>query len=203
MLDTNQTVEFRSSPARLGLLAVISVAMTTLGIALGWRLVPNIAPGSFKQFLGWITAILFTGTFVIAVVRLFDLKRPTLVLSPKGFWDVRLSAEFIPWSVVKHISERSYRRQKFLLVEVLESVWQSPSLTKMARWSRGPNRAMGLDAMCIGTGDLDVKFDELFSAITAYAKAYGARSTDLNTSPPPPVPLPTCGRATRAGRRSC
>lgn len=34
---------------------------------------------------------------------------------------------------------------------------------------------MGLDAMCIGTGDLDVKFDELFSAITAYAKAYGGK----------------------------
>ncbi|AZN99424.1 hypothetical protein EJ066_21135 [Mesorhizobium sp. M9A.F.Ca.ET.002.03.1.2] len=169
-LDTNRTVEFRSSPARLGLLAVLSVAMATLGIELGWA-----PPGSFEQFLGWIVAISFTGTFVIAVVRLFDLKRPTLILSPKGFWDVRLSAEFIPWSVVKHISERSYRRQKFLLVEVLESVWQSPSLTKMARWSRGPNRAMGLDAMCIGTRDLDVKFDELFSAITAYAKAHGAK----------------------------
>jgi hypothetical protein len=173
--DTNRTVEFRSSPARLGLLAVLSVVIATLGLAAGWRLMPNIDPGSFQQFLGWTMAILFTGTFVIAVVRLFDLKRPTLVLSPKGLWDVRLSAEFIPWSVVKRISERSYRRQKFLLVEVLESVWQGQSLTKMARWSRGPNRATGFDGMCIGTGDLNVKYDELFSTITAYAKVYGVK----------------------------
>ncbi|MGX5800081.1 STM3941 family protein [Bradyrhizobium sp. Arg314] len=173
--DTNRTVEFRSSPARLGLGAILLAVMGTLCLALGWPLLPDIAPTSFEQILGWTGAILSAATFVIVVVRLFDLNRPTLILSPTGFWDVRLSAEFIPWSAVKRISERSYRRQTFLLVEVLESVWQSSSLTKLARWSRGPNRMMGLDAMCIGTGDLDVKYDELSSMITAYARAYGVK----------------------------
>jgi hypothetical protein len=44
-------------------------------------------------------------------------------------------------------------------------------LTRMARWSRNANRALGADGLCVGSNDLKIGFDRLLSTSLAFARA--------------------------------
>jgi hypothetical protein len=43
------------------------------------------------------------------------------------------------------------------------------TLTAIARWTRGPNRATGADGLCITALGLKIDYDTLLTTATAYA----------------------------------
>ena len=45
-------------------------------------------------------------------------------------------------------------------------------LTRIARFTRQPNRALGADGLCLGAQGLKIKHDALLALIMAYAQAW-------------------------------
>jgi len=43
--------------------------------------------------------------------------------------------------------------------------------SRIARWSRGANRALGADGLCVAAQGLTIKFDSLLALSMAYAAA--------------------------------
>ena len=100
-----------------------------------------------------------------------------LTLSPQGFRDIRISPEFIPWSVVENLSIWRYRNTKTVVVKVSEAVWRDFPLSRMARWTRSANANLGVDGLAIGTVELATGTDELLAMMRAFAVAHGGKAT--------------------------
>ncbi|TGQ83774.1 hypothetical protein EN850_03245 [Mesorhizobium sp. M8A.F.Ca.ET.207.01.1.1] len=190
-IDVQQPLEFRSSPIRLGLIAAGALGMSAVGLALGWRLLPGVAPGSFKQFAGWAGAVFFAACFVVAVWRLFGTGRPTLSLSPAGFRDIRMSSAWVPWAAVEKLSVWGAPGSRFIVVKVSEAVSRSLPLTRSARWTQSANKSLGVDGLAVSVTEFSGDFNDFFAAFVQYAKAHGGladprqpRHTPAATSAP-------------------
>jgi hypothetical protein len=174
-IDVSRKVEIRASPFRLILVAAGALTMSALGIAIGWRLLPDTAPGSFKQLMGWAGAGFFAACFLAALSRLSRARQPTLLLSPEGFMDTRLSSEYVPWSVVQKLSTWDRHGTRMIIVTVPEPIWRTWPLTRLARWTRSPNRWLGVQGFAVVATEFDLKFDDLLELFTVYCKAHGGR----------------------------
>jgi hypothetical protein len=97
-------------------------------------------------------------------------------LSPRGFVDVRISPKLVPWTVVQGIFSWRDRNTRIILVKVAETVWQDPSISHLAHWSRSANASLGMDGLPIAAVELWVKFDDLLEMMTAYAATYSKMS---------------------------
>ncbi|TPM41614.1 STM3941 family protein [Mesorhizobium sp. B2-3-4] len=174
LVDVNQTTEFRASSVRLFLLSALALALTAASFALAWPLLPNVSPGSFAQFAGWVGMLLFFGAFLLVGWRCIRSDVPVIKISPTGIFDSRLSSAVIPWPEIEDMSVWNYRNNKIVVLKISDPAWRELPLTRMARWTRSANRSMGADGLCIATTEFGVKFEDLLQTITAYADAHSA-----------------------------
>ncbi|MEZ5923494.1 MAG: STM3941 family protein [Hyphomicrobiaceae bacterium] len=174
-IDTTRTIEITGSRRRLLMLSLLGLAMTGLSVWVAWA---GLAPtGSFPQLVVWIGVPFFGLCTAIALWRLATADRVVLTLSPDGIRDVRVAQEPIPWAAVTGLSTWSSHGQNVLVVAVDPEAEKRLTLTRMARWARGPNRALGADGLCIVAAGLSVTHDELIAAASAYAEAWSRGPT--------------------------
>lgn len=129
---------------------------------------PARQPGRVHRYVG---IPLFGACTLLALWRAFTAHGPVVTIAPQGIWDRRVAAEIIPWSAVKDIAVWKHRRQRYMVLMVDPAVEAGLHLTRMARWSRNANRALGADGLCVGSNDLKIGFDRLLSTSLAFARA--------------------------------
>ena len=170
-------LEIRQSPWRMLGLIGLGVVMTTGSAAIALRRLPGIAPGSFHEFVGYAGTALFSLATVVATWRLLAERGAVITVSEDGIHDRRLSPNVIPWRAISGISTWQYRRQRMMVLAIDPAAEATLALTRMARWSRGPNRSLGIDGLCVATVGLATDYDTLLEECQrALAQARSAQT---------------------------
>lgn len=169
-IDTSQTLEFRGSRAKLAWLILLGIGMTALSL---WIVMAGIAPaGTIGQLAGYIGAPFFGAATVIAIYRLFTAARVVLTIAPQGIRDIRVADAFIPWTSIAGLSTWSMQGQQVLVLAIDSETEKKLPLTRIARWSRGANKALGADGLCISPAGLGLSYEELSASAAAFAQAH-------------------------------
>lgn len=175
-IDAGGAVEIEASRIKLLGIAVLGFVMTALSTAMALRLFPKVQPGSFAEFCGYVGVLFFTACTLLAGWRAVTTHGPVVTITRDGIRDSRLATELIPWNVVKDIRVWEHRRQRFMVLVIDPAIEAGLGLTRLARWSRDANRALGVDGLCVGSNDLKVGFDELLATSLAFARAWHLRA---------------------------
>ena len=86
-------------------------------------------------------------------------------LGPRGIRDTRISPGWIPWSAIAGISETSVKGTHFLMLRIDPAFEATMSLTRIARWGRPANAALGYHGYGIAAVGLKGGFKALKEAI--------------------------------------
>jgi hypothetical protein len=179
-IDTSTTLSILPSRGKMLGLLVLGILMTAAAAAVAFHLFP-VRRGSLTEFLGGDVGTLFFAlcTLLIAWRTVSAVGgAPVVTLSPDGIRDMRVAAETIPWSAVTKISIWQSQGQRVIVLAVEPAVEQQLTLTRIARWSRGANKMLGADGLCVTAQGLKTSFDTLRAATIAYAEAWrGQRSS--------------------------
>lgn len=143
------------------LLSGVGLSATSLFLAI--PVLPDIAPGSLPQILGWLGVAFFAPLTAIAAWRASTHRGPVVTLSPDGIWDRRLSGSFIPWFAISRITTWDINRQKIMVLDLDPEIEPQLGLelTRIARWSRPANRVIGFEGLCVAVAELNVSYDDL------------------------------------------
>jgi hypothetical protein len=174
-LDTSRTIEIEPSLWKMAGVAILGVIMTILPLAFALHWVqPEVLKHGTET--ASFAAAAFFGLCTLGIVwRLFTASGPIVTISPQGFRDTRLAAGLIPWAAITDIGTWTYRGQQILVLKISPATERKLSLTKIARFTRSANKALGADGLCIAVAGLKISYDELLETVTAYANA--ARTT--------------------------
>lgn len=77
----------------------------------------------------------------------------------------------IPWNAVTGISTWQYRGQRVLVLAIDPAVEGRLTLTRIARWSREPNRALGIDGLCVTATGLNINYDALLQTCLTHVQS--------------------------------
>jgi hypothetical protein len=166
--ETTGILEIKQSPlAMLGLIA-LGIVLTAMCAAIAFHRTLGIPASSFHEFVGYLGAPFFALCTGVGFWRLLTVRGPVVTITPEGIRDTRVAAEMIPWPAVRGISTWQYRRQKIMVLALDPAAEASLTLTRVARWSRGPNRALGADGLCIAVTGLNITYDALLQTCTAH-----------------------------------
>jgi hypothetical protein len=170
--DTSRTLMIESSPAEL--LALTGICALATALATTVALLPG--PFSFAKIVGgYLTSLLLSLLTGVGLWRLVTSGRPVITISPDGFRDTRLIAALIPWSDVTGISTWQSRGQKFMVLALRPGVEDRLELTSMGllwRWTRGANRYLGADGLCISAYGVKIDYDTLLQTSLDYLHRY-------------------------------
>jgi hypothetical protein len=172
-------LEISQSPWRMIALAGLGMLMTVLSASIALRLLPNIQPSSFQELVTYAGTVLFALATGFAVWRLLTVRGAVITIRPEGIRDTRVAAEFIPWNAIAGISTWQYRGQKVLVLAVDPAVESRLTLTRIARWSRGPNRALGADGLCVTAAGLNISYDKLLKTCLAQLQSAGTSTNPI------------------------
>jgi hypothetical protein len=171
--DTSRTIEIEGSPAKLLLLGALGVLMTALAAVIAFDIVPDVDPVT-RILGGWLGFVFFGLCTVMILWRALTTRGAVVTIAPHGIRDIRVAAEFIPWTAVQGISTWEYQRQRVLVVRIDPEVEKRLTLTRIARWSRAPNRALGADGLAITASGLKIDYPTLLQTSLDYSGAYGS-----------------------------
>src|SRR5262245_27018975 len=175
MPDTSRTLIVEGSPTKLLGLVSLGVLMTALSIMLA--VLPDARIADFARIWGYAGAAFFGLCTGIAFWRLFTAPRAVITISPEGICDTRVAAELIPWSAITGISTWQYGHQKIMVLAMKPGVEDRLGLTRVARWTRSANRALGADGLCVTAVGLKIDYDTLLhTSLGYYARASGRGS---------------------------
>jgi hypothetical protein len=170
MVQDPDVMEIKGSPTRsIGLLAA-GVPMTVISAALALRWIPG---SPITIAFGWIGLTLFGLCTVVGLWRLLTAGRTVVTITPDGIMDTRLAADAVPWSSVRDISTVTIKRQQHVVLAIEPSVEARLELTPIAKWSRGLDRAFGIDGLCVSAQGLKINHDQLLHACLAHWRAAG------------------------------
>ena len=177
MIDTNERLEIAASPWKLVGLGLIGVAMTALCAVMAFGLIPDgPLAGSFWQLIGYAGLLFFGLCTLILIWRALTMRGPVVTITPDGIRDSRVAWEVIPWTAVLHISTWTHSGQKIMVLAVDPAVESQLSLTPIARMTRGANRSLRVDGLCVTAQGLKMSYDDLLAASMAYATAAHQRA---------------------------
>jgi hypothetical protein len=170
-MDTaNGTIEIKGSPAKLLGLFAIGIVMTGLSGMIAFGAIP-VRAGSYAQFMGWVGLLFFGLCTLVAASRLLRASNTVVTLSPEGLLDTRLSERPIPWSAIQDIGVWTMQGQKVIVLPVPPDVESGLGLSRIASWSRGANKKLGADGLCVMASGLKISHDGLLAQITARVDA--------------------------------
>ncbi|HUI95625.1 MAG TPA: STM3941 family protein [Xanthobacteraceae bacterium] len=184
-IDTHRAVEIEASPIRMLGFAALGLLMTALSAAIAVRAFPNVPPDSFAEFVGYAATVFFGSATLLVVWRAVTTHGPVVTITGEGIRDIRVAAEFIPWSAVSGIATWEYRRQRVMVLAVDPAAEAGLTLTRLTRWTRGANRALGADGLCVTAQGLKIGFDDLLATSLVYARAWQAGATAAPTRADP------------------
>ena len=172
MTNTAERIEIHASPWKHIVLVVLGIGMTATSAAVAVPLLPNVPPGSFGQFIGYIGTVFFGVCTVLIVWRAFSQHGPVVTIAPEGLRDIRIAAEFIPWNAIRSISVWSMNGQKSIILSVDPSVEEGLTLTRVVRWTRKANAALGADGLAMTAQGLKLGHSDLLDTILRYHDAH-------------------------------
>jgi hypothetical protein len=170
MVQPPDVMEIKGSPAKLLGVVAGSVLLTVTSAALALRWIPG---SQFSNAFGWFGLPFFGLCTVAGLWRLLTAGRTVVTITPDGILDTRLAADAVPWSGVRNISTRTMKRQEFVVLAIDPSVEARLALTPIAKWSRGPNRLLGFDGLCVSAIGLKINHDQLLNACLEHWRAAG------------------------------
>jgi hypothetical protein len=168
MTQTSDAREIKGSPMKLIGLVAIGVLLTGLSAALAFRWLPA---GPIAVAGAWFGLAFFGLCLAVAVWRLLGVAQTVVTIMPHGIKDIRVAADVVPWGAVRAVSTADVADQKFVVLAVDPSVEERLALTPAARWTRGPNRVLGVDGLCVSAIGLKIDHDALFKTCLAYWRA--------------------------------
>jgi hypothetical protein len=177
MIDTQRAVEIKASPVKMLGLAVLGCLMTAASAALARRVLPNISSDSVDVWIFYGATAFFGSCTVLILWRAFTTRGPVVTITREGIRDRRIAAEVIPWSAVNDITIWEMSGQRVMVLAVAPAVEAKLTLTRMARWTRGANRALGADGLCVSAQGLRMGFNKLLATSIAYARAWRANAS--------------------------
>jgi hypothetical protein len=120
---------------------------------------------TFIEFIGYASIVFFGAVGVVWCRRLFRGDGSVVIVSPQGLYDERIASAIIPWAAIRQISVASTKGQRFIVLDVAPDVEARLPLTWITKWSRGANRGMGVDGLCVVATGLTVTHAQLLEAI--------------------------------------
>ena len=168
-------MEIRGSPAKLVGLLVLGIAMTAACAAIVLGYIP-VRRGSIGEFFAWVGLIFFGLILILIAYRLMNAKDVVVTISQEGIRDTRVAERIIPWSAVEKVSTWELQKQKVIVLQVPPEVEGSIQMTRMARFSRGPNRSLGADGLCITASGLKISHEKLLEAVLAHVDGAQGRA---------------------------
>ena len=162
-MTTASKIEIFYSPWRM-----LSLLTGAAGfVVMGYLLVAGDIGGasSLKSLIGFASIIFFGGVSVIILKRWFTTKEAVVTITQTGITDIRIAAEEIPWVAISNLAIWQQGRQKSLVLSVDPQVETKLTLTRLARWTREPNKALGVDGLCVAANGLKMKFEPLAELI--------------------------------------
>lgn len=181
-VDTSRTLELLHSPLKMFGALVGGALMTALSLLFVLPVFPQLGSDPVTHAVG-IVGTLFFGLCTLMIVRQWFTLQAVVTLSPAGLRDVRVAREFIPWSAIERLSTWTFQGQNILVVAVAPAVESRLTLTRTARWTRGPNRNLGADGLCVTAHGLKVDFAGLAALVHAYAATHGAPASRAAPAP--------------------
>ncbi|RWJ04841.1 MAG: hypothetical protein EOR25_29730 [Mesorhizobium sp.] len=173
-IDTSRTVEIAYSPVKLIAFIGLAIALTAGAAVLAFHWDSDIPPryefiGYFNAFVACFAMLLSGYAAGTLIWRLAAIRGPVVTITPEGIRDIRVAREVIPWRAVHSIDY--WKPHKAMVLTIDPAVETSLSLTRAARWSRGPNRFFGVDGLCISARELKMSYIELLATSLAYREA--------------------------------
>jgi len=133
---------------------------------LGWR-----ENEWFKLAIGAIGSLFFGFCLIIALWRTVTVGGGPVTLTATGLRDPRVARGEIPWLAVENISTWTHQGQRVMVLQVRRDVEAQLGLTPIARWTRGANKSLGADGLCVSPLGLDVSFNRMLETTIKYASA--------------------------------
>jgi hypothetical protein len=175
-IDTTRTVEIRASATHTALAIFVALAMTAVCVAVA---VTYFGTGNSREYMGWAGAILFGALTTATIWRSSQIGggQAVLTLSSRGFRDIRISQEFIPWTAVGTISVRESHMGKgavvkSIAVEVPDDVRKDARFGRSGDWSQ----RVGADGLSISVQELSPPFNDVLEMMRAYAASHGGKA---------------------------
>jgi hypothetical protein len=169
-VEATAVVEIKQSPLRMLGLIAIGVVLTALCVGIAFHLFPDLHANLYQEFMAYAGVVFFGLCTIIGLWRLLSVSGPVVTITPDGIRDTRVAAEMIPWSAITGISTWQYRGQKIMVLAADPATEAGLTLTRIARWSRGANRALGADGLCIAVAGLSIKYDALLQTCMAHVQ---------------------------------
>lgn len=157
------TLGIKASPRKLTVLALSGIAMTAVSAVTAFALLPGEAPSLFERGLCAIGAVFFAFCTAVAFWRLATERGAVVTLAPDGIRDTRLASETIPWSAVRGVSTWSAFGQRVMVLDVDPETEKRLNLSAIARATRGANKALGADGLCVTAQGLDAAYDQVLA----------------------------------------
>jgi hypothetical protein len=144
-------IAFSASPVRTVALLAGSAAFTGLGAAMAFGYF-DVEPWSKEWLAGWAGLIFFPLCGVLSLKQAVTTGA-VVRIGPQGVRDGRISPDWIPWAAITGLSEASVKGTRFLMLRIDPAFEATMSLTRVARWGRPANAALGFHGYAIsGTG---------------------------------------------------
>lgn len=166
MIDTQQTLNIDASPWKHILVGALGIGMAVVAGFLAFS--GSAEPGSLAEFIGYVGLVFFGVLTALIFWRALTSNGPVVTIAPEGIRDMRVAAEFIPWTAIHDISTWALNGQKVMVLAVAPEVEKQLTLTRIARWTRSANAALKADGLCITAQGLKISHNELLEAAIAY-----------------------------------
>jgi hypothetical protein len=147
------------------MLAGLGVLMTALSAAAALNIFPDTDIDVISRVAGAVGTLFFALCTVIWLRRTLSRDGAMLTISSQGICDRRIAAETIPWAAVRRISTWAFSGQRILVLDVDPAVEATLHLSAIAKWSRGANRVLGADGLCVTAHGLKIGYDQLFDLV--------------------------------------
>ena len=187
-LETNDCLEISESRVRLVIFAALGMDMTAgvlfmtgacVGVLLGFLGPPSkdhtlVAP-ILVFLIGTVGIILFGSATFQAIVRwLGPGGQPVLFMTRDGFKDVRISADWIPWSAV--LSLKDYRGKGIVIDVDPDFLRKNLRLGSVTRFTRMANGLFGNRGLWVAAFSLGISSRELLDAMASHIARRTGRS---------------------------
>jgi hypothetical protein len=104
-IDTSATIDIRTAPGQLALMALGALAFVGGGVVLVWTSgARSNLDAWLAQAVGYAAIAFFGYRFVVLTHRFFKPRETVVALSPEGLRDIRVSPDLIPWSAVASLN---------------------------------------------------------------------------------------------------
>ncbi len=136
-------------------------------IVLGYFMASGAMGGAsaLNQVMGFAAMILAAAAVIFILRQWFIDAAPVVTLTPSGLTDIRIAKEEIPWTAISNLALWQQGRHKSLVLTIDPEIEARLTLTRLARWTREPNKALGVDGLCVAGSGLKIKFEMLAELI--------------------------------------